>query len=79
MIDPSVLIYAGYIGGTSFDVGNDVAVDDLGNAYVTGETAGTAAFPAAAGPDVTFNGTTDAFGKVVFKLQLDRNLSEEED
>ena len=61
VIDPSVLIYAGYIGGTSFDTGNDVAVDAAGNAYVTGETAGTAGFPTAAGPDLTFNGETDAF------------------
>ena len=61
VIDPSVLIYAGYIGGTSFDTGNDVAVDAAGNAYVTGETAGTAGFPTAAGPDLTFNGATDAF------------------
>ena len=61
VIDPSVLIYAGYLGGTSFDTGNDVAVDAAGNAYVTGETAGTAGFPTAAGPDLTFNGATDAF------------------
>ena len=61
IIDPSVLIYAGYIGGTALDRGADVAVDSAGNAYVTGETAGTAGFPAAAGPDLTFNGDTDAF------------------
>ncbi len=61
IIDPSVLIYAGYIGGTALDRGADVAVDSAGNAYVTGETAGTAGFPALAGPDLTFNGDTDAF------------------
>jgi len=61
VIDPSVLIYAGYIGGTSLDAGNDVAVDVNGNAYVTGETASGAGFPATAGPDLTFNGDTDAF------------------
>jgi hypothetical protein len=42
-----VLIYAGYIGGASLDAGNDVAVDGNGGAYVTGETAGRAGFPAA--------------------------------
>ena len=61
IIDPSVLIYAGYIGGTSFDTGHDVAVDTAGNAYVTGETAGTAGFPTTVGPDLSFNGDTDAF------------------
>ncbi len=61
IIDPSVLIYAGYIGGTALDRGADVAVDSAGNAYVTGETAGTAGFPALAGPDLTLNGDSDAF------------------
>ena len=55
------MIYAGYIGGTALDRGADVAVDSAGNAYVTGETASPAGFPAAAGPDLTFNGDTDAF------------------
>ena len=62
IIDPSVLVYAGYIGGTALDRGADVAVDSAGNAYVTGETMSAAAsFPVAAGPDLTFNGDTDAF------------------
>ena len=45
IIDPSVLIYAGYIGGTSFDTGHDVAVDTAGNAYVTGEDSGHRRLP----------------------------------
>lgn len=37
IIDP-VLIYSTYLGGTSIDNSFDVAIDDLGNAYVTGLT-----------------------------------------
>jgi hypothetical protein len=51
------LAYAGYIGGADSDAGNDVAVDALGNAYVTGRTASSeTTFPATVGPDLTFNG-----------------------
>ena len=37
VIDP-VLVYASYLGGTFTDQANDIAVDSLGNAYVTGST-----------------------------------------
>jgi uncharacterized protein (TIGR03437 family) len=40
------LIYATYLGGSSDDVGNGIAVDSAGNAYVVGNTA-SANFPAA--------------------------------
>jgi Beta-propeller repeat/RTX calcium-binding nonapeptide repeat (4 copies) len=56
------LIYAGYIGGRAFEAGNAVAVDTSGNAYVTGTTSsGPASFPVTVGPDLTYNGTSDAF------------------
>ena len=65
VLDPAVLVYAGYIGGSS---SAGIAVDSVGNAYVTGTTAGPATFPATVGPDLTFNGgdlaylgETDAF------------------
>jgi len=40
------LIYATYLGGSSDDVGNGIAVDSAGNAYVVGNTA-SSNFPAA--------------------------------
>ncbi len=58
----TALDYAGYIGGTSQDQGNGIAVDPRGNAYVTGLTSSSAAsFPATLGPDLTHNGGFDAF------------------
>lgn len=60
--DGSALIYAGYIGGSGNDRGNGIAVDNLGNAYVTGSAASTeATFPVLEGPDLTHNGGDDAF------------------
>ena len=58
----TALVYCGYIGGAEIDVGNGIAVDSSGNAYVTGETHSTeATFPASVGPDLSFNGVWDAF------------------
>jgi len=39
-IDPA-LSYSTYLGGNNDDIGNAIAVDSTGNAYVTGETAST--------------------------------------
>ncbi|MDQ3583131.1 MAG: SBBP repeat-containing protein, partial [Pseudomonadota bacterium] len=58
----TALVYAGYIGGDGGDVGNGIAVDKKGNAYVTGITSSTeTSFPVKGGPDLTFNGSADAF------------------
>jgi Ca2+-binding RTX toxin-like protein len=63
VIDPAVLVYAGFIGGMGNELGNGIAVDGAGNAYVAGETASAeATFPEAAGPDLSYNGgAMDAF------------------
>jgi hypothetical protein len=59
--DGSGLQYAGYIGGNGVD-GVGIAVDGAGNAYVTGRVGGSQSrFPAAVGPDLSFNGNEDAF------------------
>ena len=64
----NALVYAGYIGGSQVDFAEGVAVDDVGNAYVTGVTRSPAtsggrsvSFPATVGPDLTFNGGYDVF------------------
>jgi hypothetical protein len=58
----TALVYCGYIGGSGDDYGAGIAVDDSGNAYVTGRTGSSeATFPVTAGPDLTTNGGADAF------------------
>jgi hypothetical protein len=62
VLDPAVLVYCGYIGGSNSDGGYGIAVDGAGNAYVTGETYSTeATFPETVGPDLTYNGGWDPF------------------
>ena len=59
----TALEYCGYLGGTSEDVGMDVAVDANYNAYIVGNTSSTD-YPGLIGPDLTFNGnsfSSDAF------------------
>jgi len=48
IIDPVVLSYSTYLGGSAGDFGNGIAVDAAGNAYVTGHTA-SSNFPTTAG------------------------------
>ena len=56
------LVYCGYIGGSSDEVGRSIAVDGSGNLYVAGYTYSTqATFPVAIGPDLTYNGGSDIF------------------
>ncbi len=56
------LDYCGYIGGTLGDRGESLVVDDLGQAFVTGDTfSDESSFPVGIGPDLTFNGADDAF------------------
>ncbi|HKY09003.1 MAG TPA: SBBP repeat-containing protein [Candidatus Binatia bacterium] len=62
VIDPAIMVYSGFIGGSGDDRGNGIAVDAAGNAYVTGETNSIqSSFPSSGGPDVSQNGVVDAF------------------
>ncbi len=69
VIDPAVLVYCGYIGGSGWDAGEGIAVDADGNAYVVGETySADASFPEIVGPDLTYNDNEDVF---VAKVKAD--------
>ena len=62
IIDPAVLVYSGFLGGSGDDEGHSVAVDASGNAYITGvTTSAQATFPETVGPDLSYNGGLDAF------------------
>lgn len=62
ILDPAVLLYAGYIGGSGIDRGNSISIDESGNAYITGQTnSSEASFPVLVGPDLSFNGAWDIF------------------
>lgn len=69
ILDPAVLLYCGYIGGSSEDMGTGIAIDSGGCAYLTGYTyfPGTT-FPVKVGPDLTLNGDVDSF---VAKVKAD--------
>ena len=60
--DGSTILYAGYIGGLLDDRANAIAVDALGNVFVCGSTlSDQQSFPVSVGPDLTYNGGTEAF------------------
>ncbi len=41
IIDPLLLIFSTYLGGSDFDMAYDIALDTEGNSYITGETYST--------------------------------------
>ena len=60
IIDPG-LVYSSYLGGISIDRGYGIAVDEIGNVYVTGETL-SSNFPTTSGAfDYSHNSANDAF------------------
>jgi hypothetical protein len=59
----TAIVYSTFLGGSSFDVANGIAVDRAGNAYVTGET-GSNTFPGVSASSIqpTYGGgSLDAF------------------
>jgi hypothetical protein len=62
----SALVYSTYLGGSGNDEGHGVAVDLIGNAYLTGRTTGN--FPTANAIQAVHGGGFDAF---VTKLNPD--------
>jgi len=67
----SALIYSTYLGGAGNDFGASVAVDQIGNAYVTGQTSSND-LPTASALQGTLNGPTDAF---IARLSADFGLT----
>lgn len=63
-LDPTgLLAYSSYVGGSESDIGLGIAVDSERAIYVSGETRSTESddFPLGIGPDLTHNGSSDAF------------------
>ena len=66
VIDPSLLVYSGFVGGLGqfldAEFVNAIAVDADGHAYITGRTeSSSASFPEVTGPDLTYNDNGDVF------------------
>jgi uncharacterized repeat protein (TIGR01451 family) len=59
VIDP-VLVYSTYLGGSDFELGNSIAVDSSGNAYITGQTF-SPNFPTGSSLHPVMSGFSDAF------------------
>jgi len=58
----TTLSYCGYIGGSNWDEGFGIDVDQYGNAYVTGFTmSGSGTFPVAVGPRLNLLGYADGY------------------
>lgn len=60
VIDPVVMAYSTYLGGSAYDQSTGIAADNGGNAYVTGVT-GSPNFPTGDPEQPTFGGGADVF------------------
>ncbi len=80
----TALVYSTYLGGNQDDSATSIAVDDSGNAYVTGRTA-SSTFPTISPTQNTLNGLDDAFvseisstgSQLVFSTYLGGSLGED--
>jgi hypothetical protein len=73
-LNPSgaALNYSTFVGGTSYDSGNGIVIDTIGNAYITGETTSDLSFPTTTGAyDKSHDGFLDGF-----VLKLNQNGSD---
>jgi hypothetical protein len=62
VLDPIILVYCGFVGGSGLEVGMAIARDASGSAYITGYSGSSqATFPVAVGPDLTYNNGYDVF------------------
>ena len=71
------LTYCGYIGGSSNDNGDGIALDASGNVYIVGDSfSSEASFPVTVGPDKTLNAIMDAFVAklIVGKVSQQRSI-----
>ncbi len=60
--DGTGLVYCGYVGGSTTDLGAGIAVDGTGSAYIVGQTnSSQSTFPVTVGPDLSYNGNYDSF------------------
>ena len=69
----SELSYCGYIGGSDADLGLGLALDadGSGNVYLTGNTYSMeSSFPVAGGPDLSQNGSRDAFVAKINEISI---------
>jgi hypothetical protein len=72
LIDPAVIVQAGFLGGSERDQVAALAVGDDGSLYLTGFTSSTeATFPVTVGPDLTWAGPPLGSQGDVFVAKLD--------
>jgi len=65
----TAFLYATYLGGAAIDTGLGIAVDGLGNAYVTGSTQGSS-FPLSPNPILSVCFNADTAGTCAFATEL---------
>jgi hypothetical protein len=64
------LIYSTYVGGSDIDIGKDIAIDEEGNMYITGQTSSTN-FPTLNAYDSTYNAGTASVTHDCFIMKID--------